>query len=92
MPRLKPSKLEERQRVVRGLISKNMEFKGIATTDELGTKSHILGRTLRNKIRAPETFTLAELWGLTDALDMSGEERAMLLGKEIKFELCKVAN
>lgn len=91
MPKLKPSKLEEQCRIVRGIIKKNMEFRGVSE-EELATAAHFTKRTLQNKIHRPETFTLEELWVVADKLKISGEERAQMLGEEIRFELYKVAN
>ena len=83
MPKLKPTTTETRSRMVRAMIRKNMELQGITTTDELGAKVRMSGRTLRKRLEYPETFTLDELWRVADALRFSNRDRFQMARKEI---------
>lgn len=77
MPKLKPTILDERQRVIRALISAKME---ICKMDEetLATKSLMSKRTLQNKRKRPETFTMDEVWRIGDVLHFTAEDYASI--------------
>lgn len=78
MPKLKPSNTELKSRVVRAAISSNMELYGL-NEDYVAAKTHTTKRTLQNKRKRPETFTLAELWRISEILKFSPEEKAQIL-------------
>lgn len=78
MPKLKPSEAELKNRTVRGLILKNMEVCNIKE-EELACKAMFTSRTLRNKMKRPETFTLRELRAICKALNFTTDEKAQVL-------------
>lgn len=78
MPKVKPYTYEEKQRLVRKVISGNMEVQALSE-DEIAVKMHITKRTFQNKRRRPETFSLDELWKLSELLKISEEEKVQIL-------------
>jgi len=78
MPKLKPREAEQKARITRAYISKNMELLG-KTEEEVAAKMHIAKRTLQNKRKDPRTFTLGELWKLCEVLNFSEDEKAQVL-------------
>nr|DAD89727.1 MAG TPA: SOS-response transcriptional repressor [Siphoviridae sp. ctWDo30] len=78
MPKVKPYTYEEKQRLVRKVISGNMEVQALSE-DEIAVKMHITKRTFQNKRRRPETFSLDELWKLSELLKFSEEEKVQIL-------------
>lgn len=78
MPKLKESSEQQKNRVLRALILKNMELHDI-TSDQIALKLCFTKRTLLNKMKRPETFTLGELRKLCLILKFSNEEKAMVL-------------
>lgn len=79
MPRVKISKTEERNRVARSVISKYMELNAM-NDEQLSARLPFTRKTLQNKRKRPETFTVLELRALCDALKIPDEERGMLIG------------
>lgn len=78
MPRVKISEIEEKNRVVKSIIAKNMELHGM-TDEDVAAKLHCTKRTFQNKKKRPETFVLSELRKLSITLKFSDEEKAMLI-------------
>ena len=78
MPKVKPYTYEEKQRLVRKVISGNMEVQALSE-DEIAVKMHITKRTFQTKRRRPETFSLDELWKLSELLKFSEEEKVQIL-------------
>lgn len=79
MPKVKISKTEERNRIARSIISKYMELNAV-NDEQLSNRLPFTRRTLQNKRRRPETFTVFELRALCDALKIPEGERGMLIG------------
>lgn len=79
MPKVKISQTEERNRVARSIISKYMELNNV-NNEQLSARLPFTKRTLQNKRRRPETFTVFELRALCDALKVPEEERGMIIG------------
>ena len=78
MPKLKVNPLEQKRRVVRAYISKNMDLYGL-DEETVAAKVHFTKRTLQNKRKRPETFTLNELWKISNILKFTAEEKAEIL-------------
>lgn len=78
MPKLKESELEQKNRITRAYIAKNMELYGLSD-EEVAVKLHIVKRTFQNKKKRPGTFTLEELRKLCTLLKFNEQEKAMLL-------------
>jgi len=78
VPRVKISEIEEKNRVVKSIIAKNMELHGM-TDEDVAAKLHCTKRTFQNKKKRPETFVLSELRKLSITLKFSDEEKAMLI-------------
>lgn len=79
MPRLRPTQTEQRSRCVRATISRNMDMYGL-TEEQIAAKIHTTKRTIQNKRKRPETFTLEELWTLSDVLRFTDEDKQMVFG------------
>lgn len=79
MPKLKPSTTELQNRQTRAAISHNMEEFGI-TESELAKRLDCTVRTIQNKRRKPETFSLPELRIIALALKMTDAQVVELLG------------
>lgn len=78
MPKLKISKTEERNRIARSVISKYMELNAV-NDEQLSKKLPFTRKTLQNKRKRPETFTVLELRALCDTLKIPEEERWLFL-------------
>jgi transposase len=78
MPKLKESEAEEKNRIARAYIAKNMELYGLSDED-VSKKLHVVKRTFQNKKKRPETFTLDELRKLCYVLKFNDQEKVMLL-------------
>ena len=78
MPKLKISKTEERNRIARSVISKYMELNAV-NDEQLSGKWQFRRKTLQNKRKRPETFTVFELRVLCDTLKIPEEERGLFL-------------
>lgn len=78
MPKLRPTKLDERQRTVRALISAKMDM---CKLDEETTASRSLmsKRTFQNKRKRPETFTMDEMWRLGEVLHFTESDYATII-------------
>lgn len=79
MPKLAPSFNEAKNRQVRAIISSGMELQGI---DEVTLAKRIgrAKRTLQDKRKRPEIFTLQELRALAMALKLDETQKAQLIG------------
>lgn len=78
MPKLKESQEQQKDRIVRAYIAKNMVLYGL-TDAQIAVELHCTKRTFQNKMKRPETFTLGELRKLCVAIKLSDEEKTMLL-------------
>jgi len=78
MPKLKESEVEQKNRITRAYIVKNMELYSLSD-EEVALKLHIVKRTFQNKKKRPGTFTLDELRRLCYVLKFDDQEKAMLL-------------
>lgn len=64
MPRLKPSALEEKRRIVRAAIMCVQQIRG-ETDANMALKARMTSRTYKERIKdVPERFTLEELWNM----------------------------
>lgn len=83
MPKLKPNEQEERNRIVRAVISSNMELYSISE-EEVARRAGFVKRTLQNKRARPETFTLDELQNIGKMLKFTPIQAAsIVLGKTL---------
>lgn len=78
MPKLKESEVEQKNRITRAYIVKNMELYSLSD-EEVALKLHIVKRTFQNKKKRPGTFTLDELRRLCNVLKFDDQEKAMIL-------------
>lgn len=84
MPKLKPFRFEENQRMARSVVSKYMD---LTNTDEekAAVVIRVTKRCFQDKRKRPETFSLNELWAFAESVNMTGADRAILMGaKDIK--------
>lgn len=70
MPKLKPSPMEEKRRIIRDCIAGGMERYGVSQK-ELAVTARIGDRTLYRRLEKPETFTLEELMLIFKKLHIS---------------------
>lgn len=83
MPKLKPSELEEANRIIRACIAGNMERLAISD-EELAKRLGVTRPTIYNKKNRPETFTAKELCRLSNILKFSPIQAAsIVLGRDI---------
>lgn len=82
MPKTKPIDLEQKRRIVRGIIIGRMERNGLKS-DEVAARLHCTSRTLRTRQSKPDSLRLDELWTLCTMLKMTDQEIVqMIRGKE----------
>lgn len=79
MPKLKPDEKEMQNRKTRAVISYGMS-KEAATDNELAKRICRTDRTVRNKKKKPETFTLEELRILIKYLKLNDQQIVELIG------------
>ena len=60
MPKLKPSPLEEKRRIVRSCMAKYQALYAVSDAD-LAKAMHVTVKTVQNRRRNPEMFRLKEL-------------------------------
>ncbi|MDY2652132.1 MULTISPECIES: hypothetical protein [Eisenbergiella] len=82
MPKTRLTPGMERRRVAQSIISKYMDLRG-EDEEHVAQKMDVVKRTLQNKRKRPETFTLDELWCLCEALKISKEDRGLILWGKI---------
>lgn len=87
MPKLAPSKREERCRQVRGVIKKGMEIKK-KTNSDLAKAAGKNPRFMELRNKDPGTFRLDELWAICDTLQIPPEERLQIIGWEGRRNQC----
>ncbi len=78
MPKLKESEKEQKDKLTRAYIAKNMELYNLSD-EQVATKLCCTKRTFQNKKKRPETFTLGELRKLCIVIKLSTEEKALIL-------------
>lgn len=78
MPKLKESDVQQKDRLTRACIAKNMALYDL-DDEAVAVKLRCARRTFQNKQRRPETFTLGELRRLASALHLTDEEKAQLI-------------
>lgn len=62
-------KKKERQSYIRGLIEGEMS-RFDKNPEQIAVKAGFTSRTLTNKLKSPDTFTLGELYSVMDALEV----------------------
>ena len=62
-------KKKERQNYIRGLIEGEMS-RFDKNPGQIAVKAGFTSRTLTNKLKSPDTFTLGELYSVMDALEV----------------------
>jgi len=78
MPKLKETESQQKDRLTRAYIAKNMELYGLSD-EQVAVKLRCTKRTFQNKKKCPETFTLGELRKLCTTIKLSNEEKAEIL-------------
>ncbi|MDF2858670.1 MAG: hypothetical protein K0Q87_4521 [Neobacillus sp.] len=78
MPKLKESDEEQKNRLTRAYIAKNMELYGLSD-EQIAVKLRCTKRTFQNKKKRPETFTLGELRKLCIVIKLNDEEKSLIL-------------
>lgn len=78
MPKLKLTQEQEKDRLTRAYIAKNMELYSLSD-EVVAMKLRCTKRTFQNKKKRPETFTLGELRKLCVAIKLSDEEKALIM-------------
>lgn len=81
MPKVKPTDLEMKRRVVRSCIARGMEAEGV-TPVALATRARFSKETFYNRRKRPELYTLQELWAVVQTCKLTdGELVAILRGR-----------
>ena len=89
MPKLKPSPMEEANRVVRACVSSNMALYDVSE-DLLAVKMGVTKKTVQNRRDRPENYTLEELRAVAKTLRWTPVQAASIVlgrpltSKEIK--------
>ena len=78
MPKLKETESQQKDRLTRAYIAKNMTLYNL-TDEQVAVSLRCTKRTFQNKKKRPETFTLGELRKLCAAIKLSDEEKIMLV-------------
>ena len=78
MPKLKGSDEEQKNRLTRAYIAKNMELYDLSD-EQIAVKLRCTKRTFQNKKKRPETFTLGELRKLCIVIKLTDEEKSLIL-------------
>jgi hypothetical protein len=78
MPKLKETEEQQKNRLTRAYIAKNMTLYNL-TDEQIAVKLRCTKRTFQNKKKRPETFTLGELRKLCAAIKLSGEEKGLII-------------
>lgn len=78
MPKTQISEQEQKNRIARSIIAKNIELYGL-TEEEVAVKCRFTKRTLQNKRKRPESFTLEELRTLCKILHITEEDKTKIL-------------
>lgn len=78
MPKIKESDEEQKNRLTRAYIAKNMELYGLSD-EQIAAKLRCTKRTFQNKRRRPETFTLKELRKLCIVIKLNDEEKSLIM-------------
>lgn len=79
MPKIKTDKYELRRREVRAVMAAG-QARANLSDEQLAVKIRKAKRTVQNRKRQPENFTLEELWELCDVLHLSNDDRVAILG------------
>lgn len=81
MPKVKPTDLEMKRRVVRSCIARGMEAEGIKPVT-LAARARFSKETFYNRRKRPELYTLEELWAVVQTCKLTDAELvAILRGK-----------
>lgn len=78
MPKLKESDEEQKNRLTRAYIAKNMKLYDLSD-EQIAVKLRCTKRTFQNKKKRPETFTLGELRKLCIVIKLTDEEKSLIL-------------
>ncbi len=83
MPKIKPTDIEAKRRVVRSCIARGMEAEAV-TPATLASKARFSKETFYNRRKRPELYTLQELWAVVQTCKLTdGELIAILRGKPL---------
>jgi hypothetical protein len=78
VPKLKESDEEQKNRLTRAYIAKNMKLYDLSD-EQIAVKLRCTKRTFQNKKKRPETFTLGELRKLCIVIKLTDEEKSLIL-------------
>lgn len=78
MPKVRLSEMEEKSRLVQGMILKNQAMMKLSD-EEVAKKIAITKRTYQNKKNNPSTFKLGELWRTCKVLHFTEDEKQKIL-------------
>lgn len=78
MPKLKETESQQKDRLTRAYIAKNMELYGLSD-EQVAIKLRCTKRTFQNKKKRPETFTLGELRKLCATIKLKDEEKGLII-------------
>lgn len=63
MPKVRPSEIEEKRRIIRASVASKKELNGW-DDNQMAAKCRVSVSTIKRRIEKPEEFTLAELWDM----------------------------
>ena len=78
MPKLKESEEQQKDRITRAYIAKNMALYNLSD-EQVVVKLRCTKRTFQNKKKRPETFTLGELRKLCATIKLKDEEKGLII-------------
>lgn len=82
MPKVKPTDLEQKRRIVRGIIKGRMERTGLKD-DDIAPRIRCAKRTFQYRKQKPDTLRMDQLWILCQLLGLTDLEIIqMIRGKE----------
>ena len=78
MPKLKETEEQQKNRLTRAYIAKNMALYNLSD-EQVAVKLRCTKRTFQNKKKRPETFTLGELRKLCATIKLKDEEKGLII-------------
>lgn len=78
MPKLKETAEEQKNKLIRAIIAKNMVLYNL-TDEQVAVKLRCVKRTFQNRKRKPEDFSLKELRSLAIILKFTDEEKLQII-------------
>ena len=79
MPRIKPPPSEQRSVKFKAAVAHNMYLLGIGSMKELAPRLSMSPSGLCRRMKAPESFSAAELYKLYCVLQFTDEQKLLLL-------------